>query len=251
MEKYFEVNEQGNNIFCKLYYEKGAPIKRVILFGHGFAGHKDNKAAQRFAEKVLAKHKDTATVIFDWPCHGRDVKKKITLDACETYLETIVNYLKKQYETDEIYAYATSFGGYVMLKYLSEKGNPFKKLVFRCPAINMYETFTNNILKPDDFDILNKGKPVQAGFDRKVEVTSSFIQELKDNDIRKLDFLDFADDMMIIHGMKDEIIPIDEVRKFSEDNVIEFYPVEGADHRFMNQQHMDLSTKLVMEFFRL
>lgn len=251
MEKYFEINEQSNNIFCKLYYEKSVPIKRIILFGHGFAGHKDNAAARRFAEKVLAKHKDTATVVFDWPCHGKDVKKKIALNDCMSYLTIITDYLRKEYEPEGMYAYATSFGGYLILKYIHEYGSPFNKMVFRCPAINMYGTFTNTIMQPGNMDLLKKGKSVAVGFDRKVDITLNFLQELEENDIRKLEYLDFADDILIIHGTKDEIVPIDIVQDFSENNVIEFYPMEGADHRFQNQQHMDLATKMVMEFFEL
>lgn len=249
MEKYFEINEQNNNIFCKLYYEKGTPIKRMILFGHGFAGHKDNAAARRFAEKVLAKHKDTATVVFDWPCHGKDVKKKLTLDDCMSYLSIISEYLKKEYEPEGLYAYATSFGGYLILKYISENGNPFEKMVFRCPAIDMYGTFAHTIMQPGNMEMLKKGKTVAAGFDRKVDITMNFIQELIDSDIRERDYLDYADNIMIIHGTKDEIVPYDIVQEFCENNVIEFYPMEGADHRFQNQQHMDLATKMVMEFF--
>ena len=251
MEKYFEINEQNNNIFCKMYYEKGVEIKRMIVFGHGFAGHKDNGAAKRFAEKTLAKHKDTATVIFDWPCHGKDVKKKISLVDCMTYLEIVTRYLKENYEGVMLYAYATSFGGYLILKYISENGNPFEKIVLRCPAIDMYGTFTNSIINQENMELLNKGKIVPVGFDRKVEVTLQFLQELKSNDIREREFLDFADDIMIMHGTKDEIVPINVSSEFCENNVIEFYPIENADHRFQNQQHMDLATKMVMEFMEL
>lgn len=44
MEKYFEVNKSGQNIHCKLYFSNGSSIEKVVLFGHGFAGHKDNGA---------------------------------------------------------------------------------------------------------------------------------------------------------------------------------------------------------------
>ena len=84
MFKYFEINAQGNNIRCKIYFaEKGAADKAVI-FCTGFAGHKDNNAANKFAEKVLSKHRDVCVVVFNWPPHGDDVKKKITLGDCMT-----------------------------------------------------------------------------------------------------------------------------------------------------------------------
>ena len=72
ISKYFEINEQGNNIRCKLYCgEKGAH-DRAVIFCPGFAGHKDNSAANKFAEKLLSK-KDAMVVVFNWPSHGDDV----------------------------------------------------------------------------------------------------------------------------------------------------------------------------------
>ena len=75
MEKYFEINKNNQNIRCKLYYDKKHTIEKVVLFGHGFAGHKDNSAAQKFADRVLTKYKGIAVLIYNLPCHGDDVKK--------------------------------------------------------------------------------------------------------------------------------------------------------------------------------
>jgi hypothetical protein len=61
MNKYFTVNAEGCSIRCKLYAEGNADVRKVILFGHGFGGHKDNRAAERFALRVLEKNKGVAT----------------------------------------------------------------------------------------------------------------------------------------------------------------------------------------------
>ena len=49
MSENFEINENGFNIRCKIYAEKGGPVRKAVLFGHGFDGHKDNNAAERYA----------------------------------------------------------------------------------------------------------------------------------------------------------------------------------------------------------
>ena len=92
MERYFEINERGHNIRCKIYCRDVHTVTSVVIFGHGFGGHKDNNAAARFAEKLTAKHKKSALITFDWPCHGDDVKKKLYLEDCGTYLELVVEY---------------------------------------------------------------------------------------------------------------------------------------------------------------
>ena len=118
MEKYFEINKNGQNIWCKLYYSKGVPIQKMILFGHGFAGHKDNGAAQKFADRVLTKYKGIAVLIYNLPCHGDDVKKRMVLQDCMTYMRIVLEYIQTEFNTDQIYSYATSFGGYLVLKYI-------------------------------------------------------------------------------------------------------------------------------------
>ena len=249
--KYEEINEQGHNIRCKLYYNDLNAVRKAILFCTGFAGHKDNQAAFRFAEKVLSKHKDTMVFVFDWPAHGDDVKKKLSLQDCDTYLTLVLSELTDHFHAEKLYAYATSFGGYLALKYIQEHGNPFLKIALRCPAVNMYDTLTRAIMKNDEADRLKKGKDVQVGFDRKVTVTPGLLEELRSYDVRQLDYLDYAEDLLILHGTADEVVPFDVSREFAENNLIEFIPVEKADHRFQNPVHMSLATKYVMEFFDL
>lgn len=249
MEKYFEINKNNQNIRCKLYYDKQHPIEKVVLFGHGFAGHKDNGAAQKFADRVLTKYKGIAVLIYNLPCHGDDVKKKMVLQDCMTYMSIVLDYIKIEFNTDKIYSYATSFGGYLVLKYIREYGNPFVKIALRCPAVNMAEVLTKTIMKNDELEMILKGKNVLVGFDRKIEVNRQFLTDLEQSDIQKNDYLDYADDILILHGTKDEVVPFEAGEKFAENNLIEFIPVENADHRFQNPACMELATKKVLEFF--
>ena len=250
MERYFEINELGHNIRCKLYCVDPRNIRNTVIFCHGFGGHKDNASAARFAEKLLGKHKTAALITFDLPCHGKDVKKKLSLKDCGTYLELVIRYAQEKYPGG-LYGYATSFGAYLTLVYIAGQGNPFRKILLRSPAVNLYEAFTENILSPDEREKLELGKEVQAGFDRKVPVTEAFLREIRETDVRKLDLIDYAEDILILHGTKDEIIDYAAVQSFSEDQLIDLIPFEGADHRFRNPQTMDLAIKQILEFYRL
>lgn len=250
MQRYFEINENGHNIRCKLYYTDIRSIRKIVLFCHGFGGHKDNSAAQKFAERMLSKTKGMALVTFNWPAHGDDVKKKLSLEDCSTYLELTVRHLEQTYQTRELYAYATSFGGYLALKYIAEKGNPFRRIALRCPAVNMYDVLTRTIISADELEKLRKGKDIPVGFDRKVLITARFLKELQEADIRHYDYLDYAEDILILQGTRDEIVPYDDVRAFAEDNLIEFLSVPGADHRFRTQESMEQAIKLILGFFQ-
>ena len=222
-----------------------------MIFCTGFAGHKDNRATEGFAEKLLSKHKDVNMVVFNWPAHGDDVKKRLTLEDCGTYLDLVIQEAKARFGAEKLYAYAASFGGYLVLKFVSERGNPFEKIALRCPAVDMYGVMIRDIMGNDEYERLMKGKDVQAGFDRKVIINRAFLDDLKQNDLRQRDFLDWAEDMLILHGTADEVVPFADGKAFAENNLIEFIPVEGADHRFQNPVHMSLATKAVLQFFAL
>ena len=246
--KYYEINARGSNIRCKAYFrEKTA--ENAVIYCTGFAGHKDNKAAETFSEKLLSKISNAVVVVFNWPAHGDDVKKKLNLADCSSYLELVIQDVKSRFGAERIFSYSTSFGGYLVLKYISEHGNPFQKIAIRCPAVYMYDVLIRAIMNADDLDRISKGKEVQVGFDRKIIVTPALLEELKTNDIRQHDFLEYAEDILILHGTADEIVPYDSSRDFAEQNLIEFISVEKADHRFQNPAHMSLANKYVMQFF--
>ncbi len=249
--KNFQITKSGHNIKCKMYYGDKSNIQNVIIYVHGFAGHKDNNAAQKLAEKMISKKKTTALVIFDLPGHGEDVKKRISLEDCNTYLEFVISHVKEEYGEARIYASGTSFGCYLILKYIQEHDNPFAKIALRSPAVNMYELMITKVLEEDDYVKLDKGKDVLRGFDRKVGVDKKFIESLKENDLFKYDYMDFADDILLIHGEKDEIVPVNRVVEFSEKNVIELIVEEGADHRFRNPLAMGNVIKNIMNWFDL
>ncbi|MBQ3010671.1 MAG: prolyl oligopeptidase family serine peptidase, partial [Oscillospiraceae bacterium] len=162
-----------------------------------------------------------------------------------------IAYIREKFQTDEIYSYATSFGGYLTLKYIYEHGNPFRKIALRCPAVNMYDVLTTAIMSQDDLGKLKKGKDIPVGFDRKIMVGPSLLEDLQSHDIQQWDYLEFAEDILILHGTADEIVPMDATYAFADRNLIEFVPVEGADHRFQNPQKMELAMKHIFAFFAL
>lgn len=251
MHRYFEINEKGHNIRCKLYCQDPKSIERVVIFGHGFGGHKDNGAAEKFAQRLISKYKRFAVITFNWPSHGDDVKKKLQLEACSDYLGLVTGYVRQKYRTEEIYCYATSFGGYLTLKYIFEQGNPFRKIALRCPAVNMYEVLTGAIMSREERAALLKGKEIPVGFDRKILVGPVLLEELKRSDIRQWDFLEYAEDILILHGTADEIVPFEAAFGFAERNLIEFAAVEGADHRFRDPDKMEQAIKQILAFFAL
>lgn len=250
MNKYFDINEQGFSIRCKLYYNKDLhDHKNVVIATYGFGGNKDNKAVEKFADRITTKYKGYVVICFDWPCHGMDARNKLIVDECITYMELVVDYAKNQLNAEKIYNYSSSFGAYVTLRLLHErKANPFDRIAFRCPAIKMYDAMAQN-MTTDDWNKLNKGKEILRGHDRKLKLAKDFFDDLREHDVAQNDYMEFADQIIMIHGTKDEAVPFAVVEEFSENNIIELYPVVNADHPFSNPDYMDFAIQKMIEFF--
>lgn len=244
----YTVSRNGYNVSCKLYYQDKKAIRLVVLFGHGFGGHKDNKAAEKFAQRALDKLR-MATVTFNWPCHGDDVRKKLRLGDCDGYLAAVIEDVRERYGDPKLYAYATSFGGFLFLKYISEHGSPFIRAAFRCPAVDLYAVQTEKILSPEDLLHLEKGKEAAAGWDRKILLDKTYLDEIRAVDLMGRDFTPWMDDILLLHGLRDEIVPFEMVQKFADDQLLELVPIENADHRFQDPRAMDQAVKTILDFF--
>ena len=250
-QHYFNINDAGLNIRCKLYSEGPGEVHTLVICGHGFGGHKDNRAAERFAKHVIDKNHGVAALTFNWPCHGDDVRKTLRLFDCDAYLSAVLAWARSRYPSAALFGYATSFGGDLFLEYISEHGDPFEKTALRCPAVPMYSVMTSSIMTADDLERIRKGKPALVGFDRKVALDRVFLDEIREADVATRDYLPYADELLILHGTKDEIVPFDTVKAFADDNVIDFEPVENADHRFQSPEKMDFAIAKICAFFGL
>ena len=247
---YFDINEAGFSVRCKLFAADKRAADRVIICCHGFGGSKDSHAIARFADRVLSKYKSVAVIAFEWPCHGQDARKALRLDECFRYLDIVTAYAKQRFQPRKLFAYGTSFGGYLLLNYMLQSPGVFEKIALRCPAINIYESLTTVILSEDDRQKLHRGKDVLAGFDRKIKLSPEALQELSDHDIAHSDaFVPYADKLLILHGTKDEIISFDIDKAFSERNGIPFLAFDGADHRFSDPVKMDAAIHEILRFF--
>ena len=249
LEKHFDINEEGYSVRCRLIaHSEARSYPRVVICTHGFGSSKDVGNITRFAEKETAKYKTDAVICFDWPCHGQDARKKLVLSECLEYLKLVVDYAKEQLKAQTLLIYSVSFGGYLTLRYLHDFCNPFAKVALRCPGLRMYELMQKNV-PADDQKKLAKGKEVMVGFQRKMKIDQQLLYDLKEGDVRQYEYFDWADNMLILHGTADTTVPIGDSQQFAENNVIEFIPVEGADHPFRDPKLMDMAIHTVIEFF--
>lgn len=249
MEKALTINQSPWSIRCRLFCPDSGPVRTVLVYGHGFGGGKDGAVPKRLAQKLLAKHKDAALLAFDWPCHGADARKSLLLSDCDAYLEAVLRYVEQRWHPQRLWGMATSFGGFLYLRHLLRRGNPFQRLVLRCPAVNFPALLMEVLLTPEQCAKLRSGKAVSAGFERKLKLTRAFLEELDQADLETADFSRFAPNLLIVHGDKDRVIPIEVVRSFAQRNAVAFVPIENADHGFQDPQRLDLALSAALDFY--
>lgn len=250
MDRYFEINEAGHNIRCKLYCDNLRKAPALVIFCHGFGGHKDNGAAEKFARRLMAQWPGAGMITFNLPCHGDDVKKKLSLADCLAYLDRVIAFVRDYCPRAALFGYGTSFGGYLMLLYLSRNENPFRAVALRCPAVDMHRVLTWAVISEEERKLLRKGKDVLVGFDRKIPVSREFLAQLEENDLRKLDFSGLAQELLILQGTEDEIVNYEDVLEFSLEQELEFLEIPGADHRFRHPWTLVPAHKAILEHFR-
>ena len=120
--------------------------------------------------------------------------------------------------------------------------------VLRCPAVNLHEIFTGLYLTENDLDKLRRGKDAVVGFEKKFKISRQFLDSLAENDIMQYDFSAFADSMLIMHGTRDETVPIDAVRRFAEKNDLMLIEINGADHMFKDPARMSEYVNNTVDF---
>ena len=125
------------------------------------------------------------------------------------------------------------------------------KMFGEVPRDRLEQVYVSHSFLADEENrrLLDKGKPALVGFDRKIEIDSRFLADIKRADIQQRSYRDWAEMILILHGTADEIVPIEASRAFAEENGIAFEPVEGADHRFQNPKHMDDAISRIAAFF--
>ena len=109
-------------------------------------------------------------------------------------------------------------------KYISLTNTVFGKKTVR--NVNTKDEYIDRKLEK-----LQKGKEAAVGFDRKVTVDKVYLDQIRAVDLLHADFTPYMDDILILHGRKDEIVPFEMVQAFADDQLLEFVPVDNADHR--------------------
>ena len=239
--KEFNIELAEYSIPCKLFTPAGN-INRIILGVHGFAGDKESSVLETLAEQLSSK--ESALICFDFPAHGKSSAPDsfLRVETCIQSLMKVAEYAKDHFPECEYGIFATSFGGYITLL-CSDKLKNFRKIL-RAPAVTMANSFVNKIIPVSKEQFIRDGGAV-CGFERKMFVSTMFYEDLIKYQIKIP-----KEEILIIHGTEDDIIPYSAVEELTKAYPnIKLFAIEGADHRFKKDGELMQIIEKTIEWF--
>lgn len=221
------AGKNGYDIPCIINISGGEKIVAVI--SHGFGGSKDNRTAQAFA--ALPSDYGMGTICFDFPAHGESTAgtNMLRVQNCVNDLETVSEYAKKLAPDAEIVYFATSFGAYITLIFLSLSEKKGRKAFLRGAALNMPQILKNNFMtgeqKPDSGGLIELIIPIIGSF----KVPYEFAEELENYNVFEL-CRSGAFELAMMHGCRDDICSVEDARRFALQTGARLIEVSGANH---------------------
>ena len=227
-----------DNIPVRVYTD-GA-FSRTVLAVHGFGGSKDSLAIEGLAERLCPQGFRVA--VPDLPCHG-DRNEPETMLAPEQCLADIMA-VEKAFGAE--HAFATSFGGCLILRRVELYGDPFRRIVLRVPAVNMADSLLRCMkLFQSDFTLEQaKTGGFHVKMSRELNIPYSFYEKLLElNEVRHCDSWDIPE-ILTVYAGRDELVSRSDTEEFLRLNPnIRSLCIEGSGHR-MNQKPEYLAAAL-------
>ena len=227
MEKLFKVK----NLSAKIYLPDRTP-KEIVIGIHGFFGDKESSVLANLGETLIKNN--MALVIFDLPCHGHnDTSQILKLSDCTNAINDVFNWVHENFPNIALSVFATSFGGYLTLLYLSQNKEDLNKIILRAPAVNMSQVLEDVLLPFQALSAKDLKTPTNIGKEQNLWIDYNFIEELRNNRLQNANPTNNF--LYVLQGKRDDIVNPEENEKFFNEfyeNKHEIIYFENADHRF-------------------
>ncbi len=248
MERRFVLKENGLQIPCVLEEPECCTVRRCIIGVHSFCGSKDSSVLVDIAEEMGLF--GAATVRFDFPAHGESPVTDwgFSLEKCVDSLIAVVRWANNVYPYVDMGIFAAGFGAFVTLVGLEDLQQIREdlKLVLQNPDLSMAHTLLK-MAKMTEEQFYKAGRVViGSSMKRAVEVPYSFYEELQEQML----YYNHETPMLLLHGEKDNIIPVsylEPFRKFNDRSKLVVVP--GADDQLRGGGQWDMVVDLTRDWF--
>ena len=245
MEKIYIKNRTQFDIPADIVLSK--ENRAILIIVHGFASSKESPTCKRLEE--IMPQNGISTIAIDFPNHGENKNSDLTIKSCLDLIEDTENYIKSRFPNIPIYMFASSFGAFLALLYMTEKKSSVKKLFLRCTAVNMKKILFDST-EPDEWkELKQSGFIINSHFLRPVRLSLDFYNEIEKYDLFKIFSKPKDISLKMVHGDCDQIASYEEAVKFSKQFGIELETIQGSDHVFSKKEYSDVVFNLAEKFF--
>jgi len=246
MERYFSLSQETLRIPCRICEpDFGAP-KHCILGVHGFGASKDAQILTSLSEEMSIF--GFASICFDFPAHGESPLESadLTLHNCIESLLCTARWAHNRYPDLDFCIFASGFGAYVTLIAIDQLEELVGKvkLVLQTPNLRMSETLLNMVRMSEE-ELLAAGSATLRA-EREFDVTYDFYKQVRNYTALTI----YDTPMLLLHGEKDEYLPIDDMLNFRRINEgCKLVVIPGADHQFHTPGAWDMVVDLTRDWF--
>lgn len=246
MERRFTISNGPMRIPCKIYEPDFGALRRCILGVHGFGTGKDTHVLSALSEEMSLF--GAAMICFDFPAHGESPMESdaLMLDTCiETLLYT-AQWAHNRYPDLDFCVFASGFGAYVTLIAIDQLEELVGKvkLVLQTPNLRMSETLLGMVRMSEQE--LQEAGHVTLNAQRQFDVSYAFYKQVRN--YTALTIYDMP--MLLLHGEKDEYLPIEDMLNFRRINEgCKLVVIPEADHQFTNPGAWDMVVDLTRDWF--
>lgn len=234
MQNIILKSRRGYEIPCRATYDGQ---DKVLIVCHGFGSSKSSPMVQTLEREMP--QLGVGVYSFDFPAHGDSPIWDLRVPFCIDDLETVETHVRAAAPGAEILYFASSFGAFILLNYLSSRSHEGKRAMLRSAAVAMgglVDTWVDGRAKAD-MDRQGYFVP-EYDYVREMRVTPAFLQDLQDYDVFKT-YRPGRTGLFMVHGGRDSVAPPEAAKRFAAQFGIILLELPNGEHDLMGPGELD------------
>jgi hypothetical protein len=194
------VKHHGRKVSGQLYFPKTNNFP-VVIMSHGFNG-----CGNDFKDyaKILVEN-DIGVCTFDFCGGSLNSKSDLSTTDMTVFTEkedllAVIDFVEKQQNVKSVFLFGASMGGLVSALCAEERTDRIQGMILLYPALCVADDWNNRFLSVDDIPEIHQVWEVPLG--------KCFFETLRGFDVFE-HIGKFKKDVLIIHGDKDSIVPLE------------------------------------------
>ncbi len=187
---------------------------------------------------------------FDFPAHGESPigAAGLRVPFCIDDLAVVEERVRSMAPHAEILYFASSFGAYITLLYLSRRTARGRRAVLRSAAVRMPRLVESWLNVENQARLDKQGYFVPAyDYVREMRITKDFLQDLAEYDVFER-YQPGTAALCMLHGAEDSVAPFSDAKAFAEAFGADLIVFPKGEHALMGEGELEKGIKTAIAF---